>query len=655
MCGITGIMNFNKNFEDKNTIKGMTDIISHRGPDDEGYLFVTKEGFIIAGGEDTPKEAYVSGLVYAPKRKLKEVNLSHFKIALGHRRLSIIDLSPAGHQPMCNEDGSTWIVYNGEIYNYKEIRKELLSKGYSFQSSSDTEVIIKAYEEWGPDCLNRFNGMWAFCIWDSKKEKFFCARDRFGIKPFYYYTDGKIFAFASEIKSLLQLNIHREPNEPLIYDFLMFGILDHTNETFFKNIQKLPQSHYLEIDLKGNFVLQRYWDLEISNEINNGRSTHEYAEKFKETLTESVRLRLRSDVPIGSCLSGGLDSSSIVCIANELMFLGSKSSAFENQKTFSSCFEDLRFDEREYIKDVIKKTNAEENYVFPAPQDFLTELDELLWHQEEPFAGSSIYAQWLVMKRVKERGVKVILDGQGADEQLGGYRKFYVFYLMDLLKRKQLWRAFSELRFFFSTDILRTLNIKKGLRYFKIGSKISRIDRLLREDFKKEFAFRKPSFGYHGNLGLRIKEDLSKFSLPVLLRYEDKNSMAHSVEARLPFLDYELVERLASFPLGQKMNSGWTKYVLRNAMVGILPDKVRLRKSKLGFVVPEDSWFRDSLKEQIKFQDSVFISRYVDSKKLAEIFDEYLHGNIFYTSELFFRFFILELWGKRFFLQEESN
>jgi asparagine synthase (glutamine-hydrolysing) len=241
-------MDFGRSAVDKNSLLKMTSALSHRGPDDEGYVFINADTgeCLPAGGKDTPEGVYSSNLAYNPKLAIQEADGSSYHLAFGHRRLSILDVSAAGHQPMCNENGTIWIVHNGEVYNYVEIREELQSKGYTFRSNSDTEVIIKAYEEWGTDCLNRFNGMWAFCIWDSSKKELFCARDRLGIKPFYYYFDGTRFVFASEIKALLVIGMPREPNDSLIFDFIKFGILDHTDDTFFENIKKLPQHHCVE-------------------------------------------------------------------------------------------------------------------------------------------------------------------------------------------------------------------------------------------------------------------------------------------------------------------------------------------------------------------------------------------------------------------------
>ena len=551
MCGIAGIYNLDKKPVKEKDLKKMTDLMNHRGPDDEGFYLKNNVGF-------------------------------------GHRRLSIIDLSAAGHQPMSNEDETIWIVYNGEIYNYLELRDKLKKRGHVFKSQTDTEVIIHSYEEWQEGCFEKFNGMWALAIWDEIKQKLLLSRDRFGVKPLYYFKDKNVFAFASEIKALLAIEIPKVPNDKLIYDFLKFGMLDHTDETFFLNINKIPPAHYVLFDQKGGLTFKRYWNFEVKNEIENKKISDEFwAEKFLEIFTNAVKIRLRSDVAVGSCLSGGLDSSSIVCLINNFLKEQGVKQIGQRQKTFSSCFDDKRFDEREYIEEVVQQTKAEKNYIFPSPEQFINELNKFLWYQEEPVRGTSMYAQFKVFEEAKRKNVIVLLDGQGGDELLGGYRKFYIFYLKLLCQEKKYFQALKEgLLLFSSPDVLKTLNVRSGLRYFGLGQKLLAIELLFKNDFAKEFAKRNLNIGFNKNLGQRLKDDLTKWSLPILLRYEDKNASAHSVETRLPFLDYRLVEIVSSMPLNQKLRNGWTKYILRKAMRKILPEKIRLRKDKVGFVTP---------------------------------------------------------------------
>lgn len=657
MCGIVGCIKFDSSPIDVKLFQKMTDLIRHRGPDDEGYLFINTitNKFVVAGGTDTPVELYQTSFPYSPTVNVYDIMGDSFNIALSNRRLSILDPTIAGHQPLCNEDQTLWIIYNGEVYNYKELRQQLQSIGYRFKSTTDTEVVLNAYAEWGVECLNHFNGMWGFCIWDSLKRKFFCARDRFGIKPFYYYRNDNYLVFSSEIKSILELRVPKSPNHQIIYDFLKFGVLDISDETFFSGIRKLPQGHQLIIDLDGNLNIQRYWDLHVSNTIAGDKARSDYyKERFLELFNDSVKLRLRSDVPVGFCLSGGLDSSSIVCVANQLLSLpGEPSNPSKKQHTFSSCFDDKSFDEREYIAEVVAQTQVDSHYIFPTAEGFIKELDRLLWHQEEPFGGTSIYAQWKVMQKAHDEGIKVMLDGQGGDELLGGYRKFYIFYFIELLKNHKYFALSRELfKFLFSPGVLKTFGLREGLRYSRVGRYLQKTDDLL-NSFPSELINRDGfKIGYSGDLGKRLKDDLFQFSIPVLLRYEDKNSSAHSIEARVPFLDYQLVEYIASLPLAQKMHMGWTKYILRQAMKNILPEKIRLRKSKLGFSVPEDYWFKHNtiLQREVRatLENSEFIIRYVDIPKLLQFFDRFIGGWGLRQSSFFFRYFILEKWGQKY-------
>lgn len=603
MCGICGLYSDKPVLHEK--IRAMTNLLKHRGPDDEGILIEKNVG-------------------------------------LGHRRLSIIDLSSHGHQPMSTNDKKFWITYNGEIYNYIELREELKQKGYVFESDSDTEVILYSYKEWGYSCVKKFNGMWAFVVWDKEKDLFFCSRDRLGVKPFYYYFDGEIFVFASEIKPLLDFLSERKINENLIFDFLKVGILEHTDETFFKGIKKLLPAHNLVFKNR-KIEISKYWDFSVLHEYKNNIDDADYSERFRALFVDAVRLRLRSDVSVGSCLSGGLDSSSIVCVMADLL----RQTGFENikdkLKTFSACFNEKKVDERQYIENVISHTTCEKNYIFPTPSGFLEELDDLLDHQEEPFAGASMYSQRCVFKKAASENIKVLLDGQGGDELLLGYRKFYIMYFIHLFKEKKMFKLLQEIiPFLLSFEILRTMEFKTGFRYLKKLSKTLSID----DFFKKSGS----KFQFSSNYFDLIKEDTTQNSLPALLRYEDKNSMTYAIETRLPFLDYRVVELVSSMPLSQKLRRGWTKYVLRNAMDGILPSEIKKRKSKLGFSVPEEKWMRNEFKDVIQdtFNNADFLPEYVNMDILLAGFNKFLNKKGLLPGSFFFRFFILEKWAKKF-------
>lgn len=616
MCGITRIINFNQKPVNKKILQAMTKIIRHRGPDDEGYFIKDNVG-------------------------------------LGHCRLSIIDLSQAGHQPMANKNKTLWISYNGEIYNYLELRQALKKLGHRFQSNTDTEIVLHAYEEWQENCLNKFNGMWAFAIWDDQKRELFCARDRFAIKPFYYCQSQNNFAFASEIKSLFVWGCPRQPHEALIYDFLKFGIVDHTQETFFRGVKKIPPASWLKINHKGLMAIKQYWDFDVSDQITSQSPAEKEIAQFRQTFIDAVNLRLRSDVPLGSCLSGGLDSSSIVCVVNRLIEDKNISSIGKIQETFSVCFEDKKYNERKYIAQTAKIAKVNKNYIFPKPQEYLKSIDSILWHQEEPFFGTD-FPQWQLMKAAKQK-VKILLDGQGGDENLCGYKKFYLFYLRKLFENYQYSLLFNEsTKFFLSLASLKdlALRIKPGLKYFKLVNKYLGPDNLFNPRFAKQFKERKLDFGYQKNIGEIIKSNVTTWSLPALLRYEDKNSMAHSLETRLPFLDYRLVELAASLPLNLKMQNGWSKFILRQAMKDILPEKIRLRKSKIGFAIPQKAWLKTLLRENMEttIKTAKFLPNYISKQKLIYQFKKSTAGKITWDFRTFMRFYILELWARKFIL-----
>jgi asparagine synthase (glutamine-hydrolysing) len=649
MCGITGICNFDGAFKPEypEYIRKMTDSIQHRGPDDEGFLAVNsveQKAYLLAG-----KGSHVE------RQRIENFN-KPADLFLGQRRLSIIDLSASGHQPMPNEDGSIWVVHNGEVYNYLELRTELEGLGHRFESQTDTEVILHAYEEWGTKCLSRFNGMWAFGIIDLKAKRIFCSRDRVGVKPFYYTYNRKRFCFASEIKAILEVDgFLVEPNEQIIADYLFSGLLDHTEETFFNNIYQLKPGEYLLIE-EGRLTVRSYWDIE-PRELRLSRDD-DYAERFYELLKDSVRLRLRSDVPIGTCLSGGLDSSAIVCLANQLMFEGiliDPKVIGERQKTFSSCFEDPTYDERRFIEMVIRRTGAEKNYTFPCGEKLLEALPKLIWHQDEPFGSTGIYAQWEVMKLAKKRGVTVLLDGQGGDELLGGYLpSFYHLFNEEFKHRRwrRLWREMKGFRKYHATMLAGILSHGIFSRFWNaIGNKIDWAQEAFQKKFLRNFSL--PS-KFENELDNYLYRCFRSATLPRLLHYEDRNSMAFSMEARTPFLDFRLVEYIFSLPPNQKIKEGVTKGILRNAMRGTLPEEIRNRMDKMGFVTPDDVWFRTVLKDKIRrilYSKSFADRGYFVVDKVKEVFEDCCRGkrNIGLT---LWRWVNLELWFRIFVDQE---
>jgi asparagine synthase (glutamine-hydrolysing) len=526
-------------------------------------------------------------------------------LVLGHRRLAIIDLSSTGLQPMSNKDGSLWIVYNGEVYNYLELRAELEKAGYTFRSRSDTEVILYAYQAWGEDCVYHFNGMWAFAIADLQRQKLFCSRDRLGIKPFHYFFDREHFVFSSEIKQLLNFPfVPRRINELAVYEFLAYGAVEHCEETFFAGILNLLPGHNLVLDFANrSLATRRYYQPHFT--INNRITLTEAAGEFGRLLRDSVRLRLRSDVEVGSCLSGGLDSSSIVCLMHRLLQEQGQTNV---QHTFSSHFEEKEANELEYMQAVIQATGVQAHFTCPTAVDLLQDLERMVWHQEEPFGSTSIFAQWSVFKLVHEHGVKVMLDGQGADELLAGYLGLAYPYFKELFVKRQYFHLAREIwrRRQLQGEPWSSLvpgGLKGVLRKLS-GSAIDWISPKLVEDYRDQSYYQASRqaapFGDREYLSNVLYRLTFLNGLVALLKYEDRNSMAFSIEARVPFLDYRLIEFLFSLPSNLKIYNGYTKRVLREGMAGVLPEKIRWRVGKLGFATPEQTWQQTVLRPLIE-------------------------------------------------------
>jgi asparagine synthase (glutamine-hydrolysing) len=605
MCGISGIFNFNGADVNPAELDAMNIAIRHRGPDGNG-LFTDKN------------------------------------VGIASNRLSIIDLREIANMPMHDTEGRYVIVFNGEIFNYVEIREELLKKGYKFNTNSDTEVVINSYKEWGEECLHRLNGMWVFALWDKHEKTLFCSRDRYGIKPFYYYKDDKRLVLGSEIKQILKCGVNKEVNDDIIYDYLVFHFIDHTEQTFFKHINRLQAGHKLTIK-NGQMKISRWYKLPEDNLLSDTKNLYS---DFYNLLYDSVRLRLRSDVEVGSCLSGGLDSSAIVCIMHDILHKEGKP---ENQKTYTAVYDDPAIDERPFVEEVVKQTNSTKYYLFPNVNDFLKDIDKLTYHQDEPYTGATVFAQWSVFKKIHETGIKVVLDGQGSDEILLGYFSFFPFHL----KRNMLnpirfiseyingvnttnlgLNKFTQNFIYFNTGSVRYRHVLKNSRQFVKEPFISSHSR--RDVFNEMIAT--------SSLQANRLSNLWNISLPSLLRYEDKNSMAFSVEARIPFLDHRLVEFIFSIPLDKLIHKGWTKHVLRESLKGKIPEDIRMRKGKLAFSVPQKQWLREIsgyLKET--FSNDFRSGKYIDKDKILSLISS---GN--FNDKVIYRAFALEKWMKVF-------
>ncbi|TAL59987.1 MAG: asparagine synthase (glutamine-hydrolyzing) [Bacteroidetes bacterium] len=570
MCGIAGVYKLNKASVTTDELKKMTDVIVHRGPDGGGH-WINVDG----------------------------------NIGFGHRRLSIIDLSDNAKQPMHYADGRYTITFNGEIYNYIEIKEQLVQKGYKFRSSSDTEVLLALYHLKKEKCLVDLDGMFAFAIWDEQEKILFCARDRFGEKPFHYYQDINRFIFASEIKQFWEAGIPKVLDQEKLLKYVNIGLLDDPEDicsTFYKNIKRLDAAHYLLISPDRKTVIKKYWDIDLNAKQFSG-SIEDASEKFLNLFTESIRLRLRSDVPVGSSLSGGLDSSSIVMLIDALKGKELK------QNTFSARFKDFSKDEGRHIETVVNACkNVDVHYSWPDKDYFEKLFDKVTYHQDEPFASASIIAQFSVMELAKERNVTILLDGQGADEQLGGYVPNYHYYLRQLnyvnpsLFRQEL----SAYKKFHHEAVPYEGKFPEESLRMKLGR------------HRRKILGQKHPF--HNHFNTYLKYSTTGVGLKELLRYADRNSMANSREVRLPFLSHKLVEFVFSLPDEFKINSGWTKFVLRKAMDKILPSSICWRVDKIGYEPPQKNWmqsekFNMEIEKASKFLDIIRINE-ADKKEV---------------------------------------
>lgn len=576
MCGISGIINKENVSVDFRLIEKMNDLVSHRGPDGEGFYM--KNNF-----------------------------------AFGHRRLAIIDLSEAGKQPMTYKDRYT-ITFNGEIYNYLEIKSELKLLGYHFESHTDTEVILAAYDKWKENCFTHFNGMWSLAIYDKVENEIICSRDRFGVKPFYYSQTNQYFVFGSEIKQCLIFFDTIKANMPIVMDYLALNITDHTTNTFFKDISCLKGGHYLKYDLNANnFSIKKYYSITIHPKY----ATIDYEEGkklFREEFERSISWRLRSDVTVGTCLSGGLDSSFIAAVAAKKHYQVSKNTF----KAITAEAIDEEVNEVKYAKLVSSYTNLELHITRPSTDDFWKEIDKLILIQEEPFGSPSVAMQYFVMREAKKAGITVLLDGQGADESLLGYSR-YIAALMKgkgiIGKLKILKKAssrydtsFNELLriyFYFTNSFVRKRRIKQ-----RCGNIKNQYLNLANWGFIKELSRR------FSNATDLQKFEITTSQIPQLLKWEDKNSMYYSIETRLPFLDWQLVEYNLSIPAEFKIRNGWSKFIIRDNMKNLVPDEVAWRRKKFGFNAPLRSWFERKSEMLAFIQKSKFLKEIMNVDKI---------------------------------------
>ncbi len=592
MCGIAGLYDRHGRV-DLGRVRAMSGLMRQRGPDDEGLVLidpVSGQSFT-HGGADTPAAVFRSGLPWAPGVARGIQATARYGVALAHRRLSIVDLEPTGHQPLCDSQQRLWIVYNGEIYNHVELRAELGFAGHRFTGTSDTEVIVAAYQAWGERCLERMNGMFAFALWDAERKRLFCARDRMGVKPFYYQYDGGLFAFASEARALVLTQPWRiQPQRSAVRDLLALDWVDHESSTFFEGLRQLPAGHWLSVGEDG-FRVERWWQLDPDRRASGTPEDH--AQEFGELFTDAVRLRLRADVAVGSCLSGGLDSSAVVTTAARLGNAG--------LHAFTCAYDEgPAFDERPYVRAVVEASRATSHVVVPDGSDLWTVFDMLADAQGEPTAGPGVYSQWQVMKLANAKGLKVLLDGQGGDETLAGYFRYLPTRLRDLAAGGD-WAGFGALfgpvsdRLGLATTLLHTFEpwlppalVASLRRRFGQGKDLVLSSALRHVASQAPGVPRTPRSGLWNQLAF----DTLTRQLPSLLRYEDRSSMAFGIETRLPFLDYRLVEFAFSLPDSERLDGVTTKAIARRALGDRVPASVLERRDKMGFETPTDQWFR---------------------------------------------------------------
>ena len=621
MCGINGILYFNSYCSNKprsffeNNIQMMNTEIAHRGPDGEGMLI-------------------------------------NYPVCLGHRRLSIIDLSPNAGQPMYNENNSVAIIFNGEIYNYRELTPDLKSKGHIFKTKSDTEVIIHSYEEYGIDCVNRFNGMWAFVIYDFNKRLFFASRDRFGVKPFYYYTDEKEFIFSSEIKAILKIKKITEANHGKVFDYIAYGYKTSNGDTFFKNLNELKPAHNLVIH-NDKLEIKKYWDF-------NGAETkeNEINEKLNFLLHDSVNIRFRSDVPVSILLSGGLDSSIIARITDEL--IETRQLDRESVTAYSATFPGFEYDESGIVKEftgTCKHIKSIE--LSPGKENLLGSINDFVYCMGEPLFSATSFVHHFLMKEIKKQGVKVVLNGQGSDEAWGGYGRYFIgYFLLDLLLTHPQ-RFLSQMNFisdkmkysyrFILSQTFKAVLSRRYASYLRAKYRENTIDCL-------SFDFFKGNYNYFTNqhykkltgenLSGYMKHNIQYQGFNQILHYEDHSSMQSSIEMRSPFIDYRLMELAFSIPAEKKIDKGVTKKILRELFKDKLPASIIENHQKIGFATPFDDWIEQE--DFSKFINDLLNSDSFNSKK---IFQPGKVRNIFRNKKdnkdfPFWRIMNLELWSQ---------
>lgn len=602
MCGIVGFTG-DKSLKNLNAMLGC---ITHRGPDDEA--------------------------------KLQKDNFS-----FGMRRLAIIDLSDNIY-PISNQDNSVQVVFNGEIYNYKDLREQLKRKGYEFKTESDSEVIVHGYTEWGKEVFDKLRGMFVISLYDANSDETILVRDRLGIKPLYYAEHENRVVWASEIKALFAgWDIDRSPDEVSVFRFLLTRVHDDTKRTFFENVKRLLPGHLMTIDNRGNYRIERYWFPKANTKFKSERPDQYYSTALREQLLESMRLHLITDVPLGVNLSGGLDSSGVVCLADKLLKEGTDLHTDNKLLTFSAVHPGEPIDESEYMDAVLEYTGATPIRVQPNLDEFWNEISEWVYFQEEPTISTAPYAYYVVMREASKH-VKVLLSGQGGDELFAGYIPYFMSYIKTARDANAFWQILRESVQGF--DLYAPFMRQKIQGLLNRGTTLSIRGMLNTEHLAELDEQEVVQFNHRRNLNARLFEDLTATTVPNLLRYEDKNSMAHSIESRVPFLDHQLVEFAMSLPADQKIKKGWNRYVYREAMKDLMPDKIRKRRSKIGFVNMEWEWMKAKADNILEiFSSESFNSRqFWNPEQVRNEFKLWVDGQRTGDGLMFWRILSVELW-----------
>lgn len=624
MCGIAGLIVNNESTLE--LLQRVQTIQHHRGPDSQGIV---------------------------------EHKVAKWTVGLGHQRLSILDLTESGNQPMASEDGNAWITYNGEVYNYPDIRAELELLGHRFRGTSDTEVVLAALQQWGPEkALPKFNGMWAFCYLDKRNRRLVLARDRVGVKPLYYYFAGHKLYFASEIKAILEMIPGKvNLNYQVAGEYLLQSLLGIHQATFFEGIEEVPAAHYGEIDLtapKIELCWKPYWTFPLDD--TSCVSEKELITQVRDLFFDAVSIRLRSDVPLGVLLSGGLDSSAIAAVMRQLLGKDADLNIISAVSEDVRYCNDIRFNELRFIEIMSKHLGQpiQKVLIDLQPDRIFALLEQAAWFNDEPVGGFSSVSHYLLMQRARELGITVVLSGQGADELCCGYKKYLGFYLQTLVRKGEILKAADVFRAFWRNGtILSQFSIQEAKRYFPGFLKPSEVD--IRGENLNGYL---PAFiGMTKSMSLQERQvqDIRSFSVPTLVHYEDRLSMACSREVRLPYLDYRMIEKLVPLPPETKIRDGWTKYIFRKAMEPLLPPEITWRKDKQPFVNPLSEWLKNDLKARVceYFAEDALIFKYrlVNRDNLLRRYRKYCQqpvGKGTISSEEIFHSLNMEIWLRQF-------